>query len=268
MISQIVARKNLSEQQIKLEIRIPEAGIRPQPGQYMILRMNAGEAGITLPVVSVDSSRETLTVIASSLPERFAGLLNPCVFGNQVDLAGPYGQAFRIEKYDSVLCVLDRECLIPAYSVLSALRKAGNQVTTLLTEPAGAESVVENEIRNLSDDLITGTHSIRQTIERIRINRKINQVIVIGSAPTIRDTWSAFRSGHELVQAILFLNDQNQKGLHGIFRVSVCGSSRSICVDGPNFNAYYADFEELIRRFDNCRTSIAIQSKEKLSIQA
>lgn len=268
MISQIVTRKSLSEQIVKLEIRIPETWDKPQPGQYIILRINPDDEGVFLPVVKVDSSRETLTVIVSSLPERFAVILNPCVFGNQVNLDGPFGQAFRIEKYDSVLCVSDQDSMIPTYPVLSALRAAGNHVTTLLTGPASNESVVENEIRSISDDFMIGNQSIRHSIERILITRKINQVFVIGSASTIRDTCSAFRASNSLVQAMLFLHGQNQKGLHGIFRVSICGFSRSICVDGHNFNAYYSDFDELVRRFENSSASINNLSKEKLSVQA
>lgn len=268
MISQIVTRKSLSEQLVKLEIRIPEHWDKPQPGQYLILRILSDEEGVMLPVVKVDSNRETLTVIASSLPEQYAVLLNPCAFGNQVDLEGPFGQAFRIEKYDSVLCVADQKNIIPIYPVISALRASGSHVTTLLTYPASNESVIENEIRNISDDFIIGNQSIRQTIERLMITRKMNQVFVIGSAQTIRETYSAFRANNSLVQAMLFLNEQNQRGLHGIFRVSICGSSRSICVDGHNFNAYYSDFDELVRRFENSITSITKMSKEKLSLLA
>lgn len=268
MISQIVTRKILSEQLVKLEIRIPETWDKPKPGQYIILRINPDDDGVFLPVVKVDSSRETLMVIASSLPDQFAAFLNPSAYGNQVYLNGPFGQAFRIEKYGSVLCVSDQASLIPLHPVLSALRTAGNHVTTLLTDPISNESVIENEIRQNSDEFLTANQSVRQTIEQLLVTRKMNQVFVIGSAQTIRETCSAFRASNALVQAMLFLNEQNQLGLHGIFRVSICGSSRSICVDGHNFNAYYSDFDELVRRFGNSSTSTANRAKEKLSLQA
>lgn len=268
MISQIVTRKSLSEQLVKLEIKAPAIGNQPQPGQYLILRMNPGEKGITLPVVKVDLNRGTLTVIASTLPERFALLLDSSLPGTPVDLAGPFGQAFLIEKQGSVLCVSDQEGLIPMYPVLSALRAAGNHVTTILTETSGIEPVIENEIRNVSDDFIAGGPSARQTLERSLITRKVNQVFVVGSAQTIGETCSACRAGNVPVQAMLFLNEQNQLGLHGIFRISICGSSRSICVDGHNFNAYYSDFDELVRRFGNNSTSATNRAKEKLSLQA
>lgn len=268
MISQIVTRKCLSEQLVKLEIRVPEMGDYPQPGQYIILRMNPGEEGITLPVVKVDSNRGTLTVIAPSLPERFASLPDSYISGTPVDLSGPFGQAFQIEKQESVLCVSDYENIIPVYPILSALRTAGNHVTFFLTEPANIEPVIENEIRNISDDYIAGIPSARQTIERILITRKITSVYVIGSAYTIRETCLACRVGNAKVQAMLCLNEQNQRGLHGVFRVSICGNSRSICVDGHNFNAYYSDFDELIRRFGNSSTSTANRTKEKFSLQS
>jgi peptide methionine sulfoxide reductase MsrB len=48
---------------------------------------------------------------------------------------------------------------------------------------------------------------------------------------------------------MLFLNEKTQKGLHGIYRVSICGNTRALCVDGYNFNAYYPSFEEMVKRF-------------------
>jgi len=254
MRSKIISRKNLSEQFYKLEIKASGAFNTFKPGQYVILRTSDG-AAITLPIVKSDAGRETLTVIAPSVPEKMVGLLNPCLSHLELELEGPFGQPFQIEKFGTVLCVANRESRIPLYPVLAALKATGNHITCLLTGAASDDQVLENELRNNSDDFISSAdNTLRrssQLLEQTLGSRKYNQVFTIGSVKTIRETCTVCTATSTPVQAMLYLNEQSQIGLHGIFRVSICGNARALCVDGHNFNAYYAGFEELAKRFGN-----------------
>ena len=265
MRSKIVSRKDLSEQFCRLEIKTSGAFSFLQPGQYIILRMKSDGAGITLPVVKVDSGRETLTVITSFIPEELTALRNPCASGNDVELEGPFGQSFQVENYGSVLCISDRDGAISLLPVLSALKANGNHILSLLTGPVSKDQIIGNEIRNISDDFVELTDAtsgeISRLVEQNLRMRKIDHVFVIGSAQTIRDAHSVYTVSNTPVQTMLYLGDQTRNGQHGIFRVSVCGNARSLCVDGYNFNAYYTNFDELIRRLGDHEA----QSRKKLS---
>lgn len=264
MISKIIARKNLSENLFKLEIKPSGTFITPKPGQYIILRVLPDGAAITLPVIKTDSSRETLTVLASSIPETLTTLVNPCLSGIQIDMEGPFGQPFRIEKFGAVLCVADQESMISLYPVLAALRAAGNQITCVLTGDGSDDRVLENEIRNISDHFINTEGNPRrssQVLEQTLRAQKYDQVYAIGSAKTIRETCTVCTATGTAAQAMLFLNEKNQKGLHGIFRVSICGNARALCVDGYNFNAYYTSFEEMVKRFGSEVSEFHVSNK-------
>lgn len=254
MISKIVSRKALSEQLYKLEIKPSGTFNTFKSGQYVILRTTDG-AAITLPIVKTDAGRETLTVIATSISEKLAELLNPCLSHIELELEGPFGQPFQIEKFGTVLCVANRESMIPLYPVLAALKAAGNHITCLLTGAVSDDQVLENELRNNSDDFISSAdNTLRrssQLLEQTLGSRKYNQVFTIGSVKTIRETCTVCKATSTPVQAMLYLNEQSQIGLHGIFRVSICANTRALCVDGHNFNAYYNSFEELRKRFGN-----------------
>lgn len=270
MISKIVTRKTLSEHLYKLEIKPSGAFNTPKPGQYIILRTMPDGATITLPVIKTDSSRETLTVIASWIPEKLIALLDPCLSGIQIDMEGPFGQPFRIEKFGSVLCVANQESMIPLYPVLTALRAAGNQITCLITGAIDNDQILEHEIRNISDDFISsaGGNSRRssQVLEQTLRTRKYDQVFAIGSAKTIRETCTVCTVTGTPVQAMLFLNEKTQNGLHGIFRVSICGNTRALCVDGYNFNAYYTSFEEMVKRFECEDSELNISNKGNIPV--
>jgi glutamate synthase (NADPH/NADH) small chain len=254
MTSKIVSRKNLSEQLYKLEIKPSGIFSTYKPGQYIILRTTNG-AALTLPIVKTDTGRETLTVITPSIPENMAALLNPCPAHIELELEGPFGEPFHIDKFGSVLCIANPESRIPLYPVLVALKAAGNQVTCLQTEAASDDLFLENELRNISENFISNTENTprraSQLMEQTLRQQKYDQVLAIGSAKIIREACTVCTTTSTPFQAMLYLNEQNLKGQHGIFRVSICGNTRALCVDGYNFNAYYANSDELVKRFSS-----------------
>ena len=179
-------------------------------------------------------------------------------------MEGPFGQPFQIEKFGAVLCIANQESLISLYPVLAALRAAGNQTTCLLTGTGGDNLILENEIRNLSDHFINTDGNPRrssQMFEQTLRAQKYDQVFAIGSAKTIRETLTICTATGTTAQAMLFLNEKTQKGLHGIFRVSICGNTRALCVDGYNFNAHYTSFEEMVKRFGSENYEVFVSNK-------
>lgn len=269
MSVKIILRKKLSDQLFKIEIKPSGTFIPAAPGQYVILRMQPGGEAITLPVVKTDWSRETLTVIVSAVSEKISPLLNPCHSDIQIDMEGPYGQAFTTENFGSVLCVANFDNLIPLYPVLAALKAAGNQMTCLLAGTPDNDPFLENEIRLLANNWINNDGNPRRTtqlIEQTLRTQKYDQVFVIGPATTIRETCTVCTATKNPVQAMLFLNEKNQLGQHGIYRVSVCGNARALCVDGYNFNAYYASFEEMVKRFGGSEAELQFQKKINMAI--
>lgn len=261
MMSKIITRKPLSEQLYQMEIKPSGTFVNPLPGQYVILRKNPNGAAISLPVIKSDTGRETLTLIAESLPGDLADLRNPCSSGNEVELEGPFGQAYQIEKFGSVACLTDHDGLLALYPALKALHQAKNQVSIIVSGIEEIEPIIETEIRSLCDELIlTGAAPGRKTayqLERVMMSRKIDQVFVAGSAEIIRDALSVCTVTKTPVQAMLCIESDNTSGKHGYFRVSVCRNTRSLCVDGYNFNAYYPGFDELIRRFASKKIFVA-----------
>jgi NAD(P)H-flavin reductase len=265
-MSKIVNIKDLSEQLCLLEIRHSGTINTPLPGQYIILHASPNDLGIALPVLKTNPTRETISVILSCVPERVEQLKNT---SNAVWLEGPYGKPFQTGQFGSVLCISDQESMIPLYPVLAALRASGNHISYILNGSAGQELILENEIRTISDNFISRDAACprrtSQMIQQALGSRKFDQVFVVGSAQTIRDAFTVRTVSNIPVQAMLYLKEEAQKSLHGIFRVNVCGNACALCVDGHNFNAFYAGFDDLVRRFPD--QTLIDQSRKKLSLQ-
>lgn len=252
MISKIITQTPLSEHLVKLEMKTAGKLEYAGPGQYIILRSITDKASVTLPVFKNEPSHETLTVLVSADREFAAEFLRVATTANSVEMEGPFGQPFRIESFGSVLCVASYDCMIPLLPVISALRAAGNRITCLLTQNPGTNQLPESEIRRNSDYWIATDDNQRrssQVLEQTIRAQKFDQVIAIGHTQTIREASMITTATRTPVQLMLFLREQNLQGKHGIFRVSVCGKTHSVCVDGYNFNAHYVSFDDVAKRF-------------------
>lgn len=264
-MNRIISRKNLSEELIRFEITtsVPVKDIRP--GQYMVFKTEEKVPGIALPVIKTNAERGTLITIASASEEGSATLSSLQAGGSFYAVSGPYGYATRVESLGNVLCIgRDRgiEALLP---VLSALRTTGNRVITLLSAPSALEMPLEDEIRALSHELTVitddGSYGFKSAVSaavgQAMRRHSIQEVMVMGGARILRDVFSVTTNYQVPTQAVMYAGKAHGKGTHGIFRVSICGNARSVCVDGVDFNAYYSNLEELVERFEGSGERVA-----------
>jgi NAD(P)H-flavin reductase len=229
------------------------------PGQYIELRTEKGCAEIILPVMKADKERGTITLAVQATNDSTMQLANLNI-GNEIfEITGPYGKQLKIENYGSVLSIGRGQGIAFLYPILASLRAAGNRIFTVLSARTKNQIVFEPEIRAISDEVIImtddGSYGEKDPLchlagKAIRNNR-FDQVYTIGCAKTVKETFAMAQKYNIPTQAILYLGKSGEQKLNGIFNVNICGSAKSVCVDGLNFNAYYSNFEEMTKRFGN-----------------
>lgn len=256
-MNRIIARKIVSAINVKFEISTSMPVNEIQPGQYIILRMGQHETGFALPVIQTNSEKQTVSVMVSVNDDLTAQLADLPAGSTEVEIEGPFGYGANIEKFGTVLCIGRASGLLPLLPVLTALRAAGNQVITVLSASSKEEIILINEISAVSHEVILHTDdgscgekgSICQVMGQALRNNRIQQVFVTGPAKTIKETCLIAAKNNIPTQAVLYSGKPVRSGFHGIFRVTICGSARSVCVDGFNFNGWYANFDDMIKRF-------------------
>ena len=263
-MNRIIAKKIISEDVIKFEIStsIPINDIKPS--QYIILRMKKNGDGFALSVVKTNAEKEIITVIVSVTDESTRQLANLNAGDTQFEIEGPFGYPAQIENFGTVLCIGRESGIVPLLPVLTALRVAGNQIISVLSAPLKDGIILQNEIKAISDEVITITddgssgekRSICQVVGQTMRNNRINQVFIFGTAKSIKETCSHTIKNNIQTQAVLYMGKPIKNGVHGIFKVTNCGCPRSVCVDGFNFNAWYPNFEEMIKRFGEAELEI------------
>lgn len=256
-MNKIVAKRNGSENLLKLEIKASGAIRAIKPGQYVIIRVDENGPRIPLSILKVNNERETITVlvhVTNSGSQQLAAInVGNSLFG----IDGPFGIPVKTENFGTVLCVGRGLGIVSMLPVLGSLRASGNRVIAVLSAQTKEDILLENEIRAISDEVIVLTEDgswgekglICHAALTLKAESTINQVFAFGSAKLIKETNSLTRKYNVPMQAVLFSGKKDEGGLNSIFRVSICPNGKSLCVDGVSFNAYFNGYEELIQRF-------------------
>lgn len=258
-MNKIIGKRNISEELIKFEIKTSIAVKEINVGQYIILTIKKNEPGIPFAILKTNTEKETITIIVSAT-DKYTQQFAHLNLGDEIfKIEGPFGHPAQIENFGPILCVGRGSGIISLLPVLIALKNAGNHITTLLSGQTKEGIILQNEIKTVSDEMIILTEdgsigekvSVCNRIEKIPRNSKINQVFVIGPASTIKATCAYTSKRNIPAQAFMHLGKVVENGIHPIFKVSVCGPAMAVCVDGYNFNAYYPNFNEMMKRFGN-----------------
>jgi len=256
-MNKIIGKRTVSEDFVRFEIKSSIAEKVIMPGQYIVLRTEKGCAEIIQPVMKADKERGTITLAVQVTDESTRHLANLNV-GNEIyEIAGPYGKQLKVENSGSVLCLGRGEGIVFSYPILASLKAAGNRIFTVLSARTKAQIVIEPEIRAISDEVIIltddGSYGEKDpfcnVVGKVIRNNRFDQVYTVGCAKTVKETFSLAQKYNIPTQAILHLVKSGEHRLSGIFNVNICGSAKSVCVDGLNFNAYYSNFEEMTKRF-------------------
>lgn len=266
----IVMKKELVTGIKMFEIEALRISKKIQPGQFIVLKIDEKGERIPLTVFESYPTKGTLSIIFQEVGKTTLHLgrlgEGDCI----QNIMGPLGKPSGIEKHGNVVIVGGGVGTALAYPVAKALKKAGNNLTTVMGARTENLLILVDEMKSLSEDFyITtddgsrGHHGFVTDILKklIRERREIDLVFAVG--PTIMMKAVAEVTRNDKIKTMVSLNPimLDATGMCGVCRVNVGGETKFACVDGPEFDAHEVDFDELMARL---RTYIA---EEKKSIQ-
>jgi len=238
-------------------IQAPRIARKQKPGQFVILRLYEEGERIPLTIEKSDPARGTINIVVQSIGKT-THLLNSLETGDSIrDIVGPLGKPSEVEKFGTVVVMGGGVGTAMAYPTAAALKRAGNQVISIVGARSKELVILEREMREVSDELLIttddGTYAdkgfvtdkLRQLIES---GRHIDLVLAIGPIPMMRAVADVTRSHN--IRTVVSLNPImiDGTGMCGGCRVLVDGKSQFACVDGPEFDASQINFEVLVQR--------------------
>lgn len=255
-MNKIVKKEQLSPTVAKFIVEAPLIAKSRKPGNFVILRI--GERGERFPLTIVDSDTEkgTITLIVQNVGVS-SGKLCKLEAGDYItDLVGPLGKATQVEKVGTILAMGGGVGIAPLYPIIEAQKKAGNRVITVLAARNKDLLILEDEMRQWSDEVIIMTDDgsygrkglVTEGAEEVIKREKIHECIAIGPAVMMKFATLLTKKYHIPTQVSLNTIMVDGTGMCGACRVTVNGETKFTCVDGPEFNGHQIDFDELLKR--------------------
>ena len=255
-MNQIVSKEYFSENVVKLEIKAPRIAKSRKAGHFVMVRVGTDGERIPLTIAAADTEKGTITLVIQTVGVTSRKLANLNEGDCITDLVGPLGQATHVEKVGTVLACGGGVGVAPLLPIVEALKKAGNRVITVIAARNKDLIILEDQIRQWSDELIIMTDDgsygqkglVTDGMEQVIQREKVDLSVVIG--PAIMMKFASLTTKKYQIKTIASLNTimVDGTGMCGACRVTVGGKTRFVCVDGPEFDAHQVDFDEMMLR--------------------
>ncbi len=261
-MNKIVEMEFFSENVAKIVLEAPDIANSRKAGHFVIIRLDEKGERIPLTIADGDPIKGTITLVVQKVGVTSAKLLAMKAGEDILDVVGPLGHATHIENYGTVLCAGGGVGVAPLLPIVKALKEAGNKVITVLAGRTKELIIMEDEMRKSSSEVIIMTDDgsygkkglVTAGMEEVIQREKVNKAVVIG--PAIMMKFGSLTTKKYNIPTEVSLNTimVDGTGMCGACRVSVGGKTKFVCVDGPEFDAFHVDWDEMMMRMGAYKT--------------
>ena len=254
----ILKKRELNSQVTLMELDAPLIAKKAQAGQFIIFRTDEMGERVPLTIADYDRDKGTITIIFQKVGKSTMqlGLMEE---GDSIlDVVGPLGVPTHFGEGIKRAAVIGGGvgCAI-AYPQAKALHNMGVDVDVIAGFRSKDIVILEDEMRAVASNLyITtddGTYGTKGFVtnklqELIDGGANYDVVISIGPVPMMKFVCAVTKPYN--IKTIVSLNPImiDGTGMCGGCRVTVGGKVKYACVDGPDFDGFEVDFDELMRR--------------------
>jgi len=255
-MNKIVVKEQLNTNVVKLVIDAPRIAQKRKAGHFVIVKINKKGERIPLTIADADPDKGTITLVIQKVGVT-SHKLSLMEKGDYIDdVVGPLGHATEISDVGTVLCAGGGVGIAPLLPIARAFKEAGNRVLSVLAARSRDLIILEDEMRECSDEVIIMTDDgsygkqglVTHGMEEILDRGKVNLAVAIG--PAIMMKFASLTTKKYNVPTIASLNTimVDGTGMCGACRVTVDGKTKFVCVNGPEFDAHKIDYDEMIMR--------------------
>lgn len=265
----ILEKTHIGPQIKQITLYAPEIAQKAKAGQFVILRVDDEGERIPLTLVKWNSQEGTITLIFQVVGASTKKLAAFEIGDEVLNIAGPLGNPSEIRNYGLAAVVCGGVGTAAAYPIAQALKEAGNTVITILGARSADLLILEEEMKQVSNEVhiatndgSKGTKGFVSDVLKALIEQKRNLNIVYAIGPPMMMKTTADVTKPLGIKTVVSLNPimVDGMGMCGACRVTIEGKTKFACIDGPEFDAHQADFEELVKRLKE------YPSEEKLSV--
>jgi len=254
---EIIDRKMIVPNLHLLVVHAPDIVEEIQPGQFVIV--HAGEGAERIPLTPADWNHEdgSLTIVFMEVGTS-TGKLADLRPGDRIPtVVGPLGKPMEIDHFGTVICIGGCYGMGSIFPVVRALKEKGNRVITIMEGRSRNLLYWEEKLSKFSDRVIKITRDgsygykghVKEGVDVIRETGIVPDRVIANGCTTLSFMTTQQYSPYN-IPVIVSLNTImiDGTGMCGVCRCTVQGIMKFACVDGPNFDGRYVDWEELAKR--------------------
>ena len=255
-MNRILSKEHFSEKVFKLVVEAPLIAKSRKAGHFVIVRV--GEKGERMPltIAEADPVKGTITLVVQEVGLSSTRLCELNEGDYITDVVGPLGKATHIEKFGTVVCAGGGVGVAPMLPIVQALKAAGNRVITVLAGRTKELIILEEEMRESSDEVVIMTDDgsygnkglVTEGVEAVIKREKVDKCFAIGPAVMMKFVCLLTKKYNIPTDVSLNTIMVDGTGMCGACRITVGGKTRFVCVDGPEFDGHQVDFDEMLKR--------------------
>ena len=253
----IVESREIAKNVFFQKIQANRLARKRRAGQFLVIRKDESGERIPLTIVDSDPAAGTVTIIYQVVGKSTADLATAKEGDALLDVVGPLGLPTHIENFGTVVGIGGGIGTAPLLPIATAIKQAGNRLLSIVGARTQELLILEEEMKAISDRCIVptddGSYAKKGFVttalqELIDAGEKIDLCIAIGPVPMMRAVSEVTRPHG--IKTVVSLNPimVDATGMCGACRVTVGGTTKFVCVDGPEFDGHEVDYRELTMR--------------------
>lgn len=252
----ILKKEQFSDKVFCLEVEAPLIASSCKPGNFIIIRVDNVSERVPYTIAKADPAKGTLTLVVQEVGLSSTKLCNLNVGDSVHDIVGPLGNPSDIENYGTVVCAGGGIGIAAILPILTALKKAGNKVVSVLAGRTKDLVIMVDDVRQYSDELIIMTDDgsygqqgvVTVGVEEVLKREHVDRVIAIG--PPVMMKFTSLLAKKYSIPNFVSLNTimVDGTGMCGACRLTIGGKTKFVCIDGPEFDGDLVDWDEMFKR--------------------
>ena len=252
----IVSKKQFSQKVFCMEIEAPLIAKSRKPGNFVIVRVDKHSERMPLTIADANIQQGTITLVIQEVGLSSKKLCSLNAGDCIADIVGPLGNPTHIENFGTVICACGGLGAAPMLPIIRGLKAAGNRVLSVIAGRTAELVIMEDEIRESSDEVIIMTDDgskgekgvVTVGIEKFCQQEHIDKAFAIG--PPIMMKFSCLMTQKYGISTDVSLNTimVDGTGMCGACRLTIGGNTKFVCIDGPEFDGALVDWDEMFKR--------------------
>lgn len=262
-MNKIVSKRFYSENVVEIVVEAPLIARSRKAGHFVIVRVDQHGERMPLTISDADVKQGTITLVVQRIGVSSSKLCALEAGDTIADLVGPLGKATDIRKFGTVVCACGGVGAAPMLPIAQALKAAGNRVITVLAARNKDLIILREQLAAVSDDVIVMTDDgsmgqkglVTEGVEQVINREQVDKCVTIGPAVMMKFVALTTKKYGIPTEASLNTIMVDGTGMCGACRVTVGGKTKFVCVDGPEFDAHEVDFNEMLSRLGQYKST-------------